>query len=553
LHDQQKIEHFYDIEVNALIQAIAKRTGDLTVVLDCCHSAGATRDLEEAQGQDRALGDDPTPVAPPDLAALGLPGPSAAQASRASILQTFDPNYVVVVACQPEQKAGEGKWPTEPKAQGVFTYALVNLLRDKTAEQRAELRWADIWPAMLEGVAARCDKLNRRPQNPWIIGRSERRIFGGDWEEQDVGYRVTRQPDGRYIVEAGTLMGLTQGAEVAVYGPKPPRFPEIGSAEDQPCGRLRVTEAQRASCIAEPVGAAFDPGQGARGRLVKPGESECLNVALKPHDAGLAAALAKSSLLKVLPDGAIGEVEVVAEANGDWAIGNDVEELLARVPVGETTALRAGLESYYRYNTVLRMAHNCSDPPLSNALNVSLLDCSDTAALAAMTPEERADPRLPELDHDTDGVYIAPKGIRCCIKLSNRSPRVLRVAVLDCTSGGKVQYLGDTSLRADQSDIIWFKSEIGNGFPISAGAMPPVKGGAEVKPYVTDRVVVIGTTRQDVDLHYLTVRDSVQDVVDRNTRAMRGDRDMLDEIEAEGNAPSELWTATITPLRIFKA
>ena len=35
----------YDDEMNALIAAVAQRTSDLTVVLDCCHSAGATRDV----------------------------------------------------------------------------------------------------------------------------------------------------------------------------------------------------------------------------------------------------------------------------------------------------------------------------------------------------------------------------------------------------------------------------------------------------------------------------------------------------------------------------
>src|SRR5215510_13640151 len=42
-HNDQEIEYMFDVEVNALINAIASRTDDLTIVLDCCHSAGATR------------------------------------------------------------------------------------------------------------------------------------------------------------------------------------------------------------------------------------------------------------------------------------------------------------------------------------------------------------------------------------------------------------------------------------------------------------------------------------------------------------------------------
>ena len=56
-HDGQRIEYLYDAEVNALINAITMRTNDLTIILDCCHSAGATRDLSDvsSQGADRHL------------------------------------------------------------------------------------------------------------------------------------------------------------------------------------------------------------------------------------------------------------------------------------------------------------------------------------------------------------------------------------------------------------------------------------------------------------------------------------------------------------------
>src|SRR5215216_683521 len=39
-HDGQRIEYLYDVEVNALINSISMRTSDLTIILDCCHSAG---------------------------------------------------------------------------------------------------------------------------------------------------------------------------------------------------------------------------------------------------------------------------------------------------------------------------------------------------------------------------------------------------------------------------------------------------------------------------------------------------------------------------------
>jgi hypothetical protein len=553
-NDGQKVEYLFDVEVNGLIEAIAARTSDLTVVLDSCHSAGATRDLEgvESEGLDRSLGGEPELLEPPDLSALGLAGGGPAAGDRpARLLQGVDPNYLVVVACQPQERAGEGQWPGEARAQGVFSFGLVNRLRAvPDAPQRAELRWADLWPDLLDRVAARSTQLRRRPQHPWIIGRSERRIFGGPWVKGDVGYRVTRLADGRYRIGAGTLMGLTPGAEVAVYGKDPADLAPLGSAEDRPAGRLRVVTAERAECTAEAL-SPFDLPLGARGRLVKPGTAELLRVALKPADAAVAAELALSPLLKIVPaDSPDADVEVVGRPGGGWTIGNDTEPALARVPAGETFALRAGLESYYRVQAARSLARSCSDPQLSGSLDLHVLDCSDRAALDAMTPEQRSDPVLPELPKAGDRVYTAARGTRACFRLTNSSRHDLQVTVLNCSAGGLVEYLGDAVLRAGARHILWLRGEVGRGFPLSADPLPEPEFGHEPRPFATDRVLAIGTTRLDADLHPLQVRKTVQMVVDENL-STRGERGMLDEEEKDA-APSELWTAREVSIRIEK-
>ena len=554
-HDGQRIEYLYDAEVNALINAITMRTNDLTIILDCCHSAGATRDLSDvsSQGADRHLVGGPPPDELPDLAALGLSDePSARSLGPARLLQSIDPNYLVIVACQPDEKAGEGVYPGEERAHGILTYSLVGLLQDRTSEERAGLRWADIWSELLEKVSTRCSQLGRRLQLPWYIGRTERHIFGGSWEPQDIGYPITRLSDERYRIEAGTLMGLTQNAEVAVYGPKPPLFPAIGSPDDQPVGRLLVVAAERAACIAISAGTTFDLPQGARGRLVKPGESERLRVMLKTEDANLAAELSQSTLLEMVPAGTPdADIEVIGQPDGGWIIGNDVEPILARVPARETAALRAGLESYYRYHTVLQLAKNCNDPQLSRSLTVRLLDCTDTTALEAMTQEELADPNLPEVSRDEQGIYYVRPGSRSCVHVSNASSYTLKVTLLNCSAGGLVEYMGDALLRKGASHVLWSKSVLGRGFPASADKLPP-QDGASVLPFVTDRLIIIGTTRPEINLNYLTVSKTVQDLVDENLerRALRS----LTESDAErsSNSPVELWTATITPLRISR-
>jgi hypothetical protein len=552
-HNGQQIEYFYDVEVNALINAISMRTSDLTIILDCCHSAGATRDISDGSSDvaDRRLVGNPGPAEPPDLAAVGLSEePSTRSLPSGRILQNLDPSYLVIVACQPDEKAGEGQYPGEERSHGILTYSLISLLQDRNAEARAGLHWADIWSKLLEKVSTRCAQLGRRSQVPWYIGRTERRVFGGSWQPQDLGYSLARQPDGRYQIEAGTLMGLTQDSEVAVYGPTPALFPELGSKDDRPIGRLRVATAERASSVATAIGPDFDLPDGARVRLVKPGKSERLSVVLKPEDPKLAAELRKSTLLEVVPAGTPdADIEVVAQPDGGWTIGNDTEAVLALVPPREVRALRAGLNWYYRYHTVLQLAKNCNDPQLNRSLSVRLLDCSDKTALQAMTLEQLADPNLTEVNRDEQGIYFVQPGSRSCVKISNTSSWTLQVTLLDCSAGGLVQYMGDALLRPGASHVLWSKSELGRGFPASPDMLPALKN-ASGSSYVTDRLIAIGTTRRDVNLGSLKVEKMVQDVVNENlTRHVT--RGMIEEDTEQAN-PAELWTATVTPVRIAR-
>lgn len=463
------------------------------------------------------------------------------------MLSSLDPSYLAVVACQPDERASEFAARDETRVLGILTYALLGLLASRNDEERSRLRWADLWPQLLDGVAARCRQGSRRAQHPSLIGRSERRVFGGTWQEQDPGYRITSLDDGRYRIAAGTLMGLTRGAEVAIYGPEPARFPPIGSEEDSPVGRLRVLAAERAECTAEAMGATFAT-EGARARLVKPGEGERLSVSLDPENSALAEELALSPLLKIVPAGSPdADVEVVREVGGGWIIGDDVEAALARVRPGDTEALRSGLEWCYRGQAALRLAYRCTDPQLSRSLHLELLDCSNAEALEAMSPQEQADPKLPLAPRDDAGIYQVPPASQWCVRVTNRSESTLMVHVLRCSAGGSVELLGDATLRPRASHILWQGDRFGDAFS-ARGDWLPRQRGAEPRRFVTDRLLAIGTNRSGVDLSALLADRTVQEVVRETVRGdgPRGSR-LLNQPAA---APAELWTAAIVPMRI---
>jgi len=551
-HNDQQIEYLFDVELNALINDIAKKTDDLTIVLDCCHSAGATRDLSDVhpKGAVRVLKRKISIVTPPNLAALGLDsGAAHGRAAVSHLIQTFDPNYLVVVACQSDERASEGAYPPEQPCHGVFTHSLLSVLGERNATQRASLRWTDIWPMLLAKVADQNVQLSQRTQHPWLIGRSERKVFGGLWEKMDAGYLVTKRPDGNYEVGAGRLMSVTEAAEIAVYGPEPRLFPPIGSPTDKPVGRIKVSQAGPSSAIAAAVGAAFALPMGARGRMVKPGECQRLRVSLKPEDATLKFNLEKSPLLEIVsakdPDA---EVEVIAQPGGGWLIGNDTEPLLANVPAGETQALIAGLEHYYRYNTLLRMVRNCNDPQISNSLSVRLLDCNDQAAMKAMSSTELADPKLPEAPRDQDRIYNLQSGFKFCFKIINNSQYGLNVTLFNSSAGGLIEYLSDALLRAGAAHVMWLDNQLGAPFETELDEMPTGVQGIALPDYVTDRMIAIGTTRRDKNLDNMKLDKSVQEVVNENL--LRGGLRSLRASAKTSVAPTELWTATVTPIRI---
>ena len=282
-----------------------------------------------------------------------------------------------------------------------------------------------------------------------------------------------------------------------------------------------------------------------------PGESDRLRVLLAPGDARLASELSQSSLLKIVSgDTSDVDVEVVTQPDGSWSIGNDLEPVLALVPRGEMRALREGLEWYYRYQTVLNLARNYNDPQLNRSLSVRLLDCSDTAALQAMTAEELANPNLREVNRDEQGIYFVQPGTRLCVEITNRSSQTLHVTLLDCSAGGLVQHMGDALLRPGTSHILWSRDEPGSGFPASLDELP-VLAGVSALPYVTDRLIAFGTTRRDVDLNSLTVDKTVQQVVEES-RTRRALRSIEEDSERALDLLGKSGTAKVTPVRIAR-
>lgn len=525
-------ELLFDYELNDILRRIAERTEHLTVVLDCCCSAGATRSgLASRSSAIRFCRVDDEP-----LAAHPAHTRSAGQHSGLlSNLDPSDPGFLVAASAQ------SGEWANENNdahgvRHGAFTAALLDILATISPDKLDSLRWVDIWHRLRSRVTA-----SFTGQHPCLIGRHERRVFGGPFRLQDAGFPIT-EINGAYHLHAGTLIGLGVGATVAVYGEEPRFFPKIDSPEDKAVrrGLLRITSATASSAIASPLGIPPQlESTSSRGRLVQSGAADKLVVALEPYDSQLAKYLESEGGFRVVSFANPGDQEIEAlvhwSSNGFWWLGDDVFGLDAPLVQGQTLdrlTLVDALRHYARYHLPLRLARR--DRQGLDWLRLRVLDATSARML---DPEEWHDPALPEADPDPDRRfrYEVLHGQPICFSLENRSPYPLCTNVINCSASGRVEILGPTQLQIapNRKQTFWLRGELGKPFPCSVSA------GRE---FNIERVVAVGTSSPEVDLSYLRVKESFAESLGARSRTTR--------TEKEG--PSEFWTATSITVKIVR-
>ena len=172
--DYQQSGLLFDFELNRLLQAIAQRSHDLTCILDCCHSAGATRELlaQRVTGRTRFL---PTECIPTHRGILEQREPRMIVEVQSATQAVGPQAYTVVAACHADERAKECRLPVEDgRSHGVLSYCLLDILQRVEVDRLHKLRWGEIW----ESLKAAVQVLNPL-QRPQILGPRERRIFDG--------------------------------------------------------------------------------------------------------------------------------------------------------------------------------------------------------------------------------------------------------------------------------------------------------------------------------------------------------------------------------------
>ncbi|KAF8968723.1 caspase domain-containing protein [Flammula alnicola] len=218
-----KIESIPDYTLGALLNGIAEKKGDnITVVFDCCHSAGALRgskpiveapvvrtigslnytvsddldkDIWDAAGMRAA-------AIPPRLGHVGVK------------------SYVFLSACSSEEFA------KEVDRRGCFSSALLKLLREVGPHS---IKYSEIIP--------RLEKING--QNPQCEGFNRHRlIFDGYIPPyQGIFFAVRRDSESNTLtLMAGSAHGFIKGDEFTVYGGN------LKDTKEKPLGILCITK-----------------------------------------------------------------------------------------------------------------------------------------------------------------------------------------------------------------------------------------------------------------------------------------------------------------------
>jgi hypothetical protein len=196
-----------DDEISAMLDELAKRTKNINLFFDSCHSGTVTRALPDtqsgdAQGRERYLPRATYPITQPvRRAATRSMGPSD--------WMPLSDGYVLISSCMADERAREDRFGfLRRKHHGIMSYYLLQAMKDVGPETA----YLDIW----DDVRVKITKHNRW-QNPQIEGAFERKVFGGAALPRKRYVEVTGRTRDEVTLAVGLANGATAGSRFAIY------------------------------------------------------------------------------------------------------------------------------------------------------------------------------------------------------------------------------------------------------------------------------------------------------------------------------------------------
>ncbi|MBD2605954.1 caspase family protein [Scytonema hofmannii FACHB-248] len=472
-------QYLRDLELAKLLKELVDKELVVTLVLDCCHSGGATRGDVQIRGMnvvdDKPLQSTFEPVAELDILVANwkdLTEQGTRGLKAVGLPETKD--YVVLAACRQNEVAFEYAFNRETKERnGALTYWLLDTLRQQNPGQT----YKDLFERIHAKIHSQFPS-----QTPILIGEVNREIFGTDLAETVYAVPVLKVERNAQTGEmqvklaVGQVNGLGKGAEFAIY---PRSTTDLTKKENRiAIARIIQRGATESLCKLEPIeGKEFKVEDGDQAVLISPSINLVRKVSLVYQEEAAPAeqtqpALAFNKLLpeiykqqanaleaikKALPGNGWVELaeEKVAEDddegvdyqvalnnNGEYEIcdrtGHPFENItpvkLSRSDAAVTVVKR--LVHLAKYHATAELDNQDKTSPLADKLVVSWLGTSDD-----YQPGDKIPPRS-QLQQFTDPSNPTVKiGEYVFLSIHNNSSQDLNVAVLDLASDWSIEQI----------------------------------------------------------------------------------------------------------------
>lgn len=507
-------QYLRDVELATLLKRMTDKGLIVTIVLDSCHSGGATRGDYDIRGSDEV---DITPRSLASLVAsreeLIRNWKTLTEGGNSSYWLPESREYILLAACRPTEYAYEYAVNGNDR-HGALTYWLVDTLKSgitgltyKSLHDRISAKIQSKFPNQL----------------PMLLGEGDRVVFGSD--------RVTLQPTVTVIevddsqtqvkLAAGLAQGLSSGTRFASYPLGTTDFTD----KQKQVAIVEMTEVEASSSSARvlmeqeggtPIKGQIEPGAPAiilaapadlvrRVRLFgkkKLGDAENdlpTQFLVDQQEVALTAvrqALAGNAWVVEVQGDEEAHYQVAVGKNGEYeiCIGMPLETLTPALMIGALEAPREVVKRLIhlaKYQTVQELDSPISE--LSDAVEFELLDQTQQP--------------LPEQSHLT-----LQHGTIVYLRLQNTSVQPLNVAVLDLEPTWAISQIPIQGIESPFFQLVPNQS-IAIGLHLQ---VPDGKGYAQAR-----EILKLFATRGPADFRWLKLPAIDQNIGEKTSQPMR--------------------------------
>lgn len=229
-----------DLELAALLQKMVNKGLVVTVVLDSCHSGGATRAGDsDIRGADTNTVD--TTLRPTESLVASaeelvkswrdLTGGTRSAAVVGGMLPEVK-DYVLLAACRPSEYAYEYAFNGKER-NGALTYWLLDSLQNRSLD----LTYKELYSRINAKIHSQFQQ-----QTPMLLGEDNRLVLGSSYESQQYAVTVMQVDAAKDPVRVKLNTGIAQGVESgSVFAIYPHQIKDI-TQEDKHLAIAEVTE-----------------------------------------------------------------------------------------------------------------------------------------------------------------------------------------------------------------------------------------------------------------------------------------------------------------------